>query len=91
MLACVFVRIYVSEHLDSVCLEPHKITSSKATNFWSIVLLPQLCSVAHSPLSAPPPGHSLGMHLLPRNNATAFYKLLKTNLYCCSWVGSDSE
>ena len=52
------------------------------SNFWLLLLLYPLGSVAHSSLSAPSPGMDpLEQHLLLRNKESTFYcnKRLKTN------------
>ena len=53
-------------------------------SYWCLVLKLQLASVAHSPLLVPPRtwnGLPLEIRLLPKNNESAFCRLLKTYLY----------
>src|SRR6218665_2665055 len=59
-------------------------------NFWFLMLLPRLGRVTHSPLPALPNGMDFSWRCACCL-CNAFYKLLRTNLYCCGWAKSASE
>src|SRR6218665_2857219 len=76
-------------------MQSHCTSSNAQFNFCFLVLLPQLGSVTHSPLSAPPPGMDshwgcacrLGIMQIRYTSCLRLFFVL----YCCGWAGRFLE